>query len=374
MNPTRQPCARQPQWPSPVDWLNPLTKGLIAAINPAIRCDMVTGASLIFSGATLEARKAGRAALSNGSSTFSYVDLPSRTYTQGTILAVTEPSALAMNTGVVQIASMASSNPIVSIRTGNTTSSSKIRLWLRGDDGGSVGEGRGDGALDAFAVGKTSVAAITFKVGGRYYAFANGVKDTKSESVSSTAFTLSRVAIGALSFAGGSGDFYNGATSLVLFFGRVLTDAEIAALSANPWRIFRGQSPLPLAATPVSPQLLSPTGQLAGSTWIASNGGALYTCVDESAPDEADYTYTTTPGAWEEFTFPSGGAVSAAGGHVRYRIPAGSGSVTVELRQGSTVLQTWGPHTLSGSLQAFDQTITAGTSDSSDLRVRFTAS
>lgn len=126
-----------------------------------------------------------------------------------------------------------------------------------------------------------------------------------------------------------------------------------------------------------APQLLSPTGQLAGSTWLASSGGDLYTCVDETSPDEADYTYTATPGAWEEFTFPSPDAAhngDASGGYVRYRIPAGSGEITVDLKQGAAVLETWGPHTLTGALQAFEQPITATTSDSSDLRVRFTAS
>lgn len=123
-----------------------------------------------------------------------------------------------------------------------------------------------------------------------------------------------------------------------------------------------------------APQVFAPTGQLVSSTWLSSTGGALYTCVDETSPNEADYIYTTTPGAFAEFTFPNGGAVSAAGGFVRYNIPAGSGSVTVELRQGSTILQTWGPHTLTGSLQTFSQSITASTSDSNDLRVRFTAS
>lgn len=174
-----------------------------------------------------------------------------------------------------------------------------------------------------------------------------------------------------------NGEIFTSADGLFFLgvaFNSSLSDAEIRSLSANPWQIFKAGYRVLSAATAPAPQLLAPTGQLAGSTWIASNGGALYTCVDESAPDEADYTYTTTAGAWEEFTFPTGGAVSVNGGHVRYRIPAGSGAITVELRQGASVLQTWGPHTLTGALQAFDQTITASTSDSTDLRVRFTAS
>jgi hypothetical protein len=126
-----------------------------------------------------------------------------------------------------------------------------------------------------------------------------------------------------------------------------------------------------------APQLLAPIGRLAGSTWTASTGGTTYSCVDETSPDDADYAYTTTPGSWEEFTFDtpdSGHNGSVEGGYVRYRLPAGSGAITVELRQGASVLETWGPHTLTGSLQAFAQPITASTSNSSDLRLRFTAS
>ena len=168
---------------------------------------------------------------------------------------------------------------------------------------------------------------------------------------------------------------HSSATYVLLFlmWNRELSVAEYQRLYDNIDLLFEPE-PLRWFISGSVPQLLAPTGQTAGSTWIASNGGALYTCVDETVADEADYTYTTTPGAWEEFTFPNGGAVSAAGGFVRYNIPAGSGAITVELRQGASVLETWGPHALTGSLQTFSQSITASTSDSNDLRVRFTAS
>lgn len=177
-----------------------------------------------------------------------------------------------------------------------------------------------------------------------------------------------------LSFLGGY-TFGGGSIALAgMVVGEAWDDAKALNFIDNPWQIFEPQPMTWFSPSASAPQLLAPTGQLAGSTWLASNGGALYTCVDETVADEADYTYTTTSGAWEEFTFPNGGSVSAAGGFVRYNIPAGSGAITVELRQGASVLETWGPHTLTGSLQTFAQPITASTSDSNDLRVRFTAS
>ena len=126
-----------------------------------------------------------------------------------------------------------------------------------------------------------------------------------------------------------------------------------------------------------APQLLAPTGEISGSTWIASNGGTTYSCVDEATADGADYAYTLTSGAWVEWSFDapdSGHNGSAAGGYARYQLPAGSGSITVTLRQGSTVLETYGPHTLTGSTQDFAQLIATATSNSTDLRLRFTAS
>lgn len=172
--------------------------------------------------------------------------------------------------------------------------------------------------------------------------------------------------------------YFDGDIYLGLVWNKWLPDGAIRDLIENPWRVFEPlrQITMPLMLVD-PPQLLSPTGRLAGSTWTASTGGTTYSCVDETSPDDGDYAYTATPDDWEEFTFDapdSGHNGSAEGGYVRYRLPAGSGAITVELRQGSTVLESWGPHTLTGALQAFAQQITASTSNSSDLRLRFTAS
>ena len=162
----------------------------------------------------------------------------------------------------------------------------------------------------------------------------------------------------------------------LFIFDRALSQVEIKSLHNNPWQIFVPlERHFPLVAA--APQLLAPTGEISGSTWLASSGGTTYSCVDEAVADGADFAYTLTPGAWVEWVFEtpdSNHNGSAAGGYARYQLPAGSGSITVTLRQGSTVLETYGPHTLTGSVQDFAQLITSATSDSTDLRLRFTAS
>lgn len=166
---------------------------------------------------------------------------------------------------------------------------------------------------------------------------------------------------------------FDGTIFLTLRWDRILSGAEHAAIADNPWQIFKPRTFLLGSLT--SPQLLYPTGDVAGGTWLASTGTDLFACIDETAASDADYIYTTVPGAYQEFSFPDGGAVDpSTGGHVRYRLPAGTGTITAILKQGSTTLQTLGTHTLTGSAQDIDITISASVADSDDLRVGFTAS
>ncbi len=163
----------------------------------------------------------------------------------------------------------------------------------------------------------------------------------------------------------------SGCVAFARAWRRGLSIHEMRSLHGTPWQIF---APLERRRGSVGdpPQLLAPTGPATSTGWLSSTGGDLYTCVDEATADGADYVYTTTPGSVVEWTFPSGGAVSANGGFVRYQIPAGTGSVSVELRQGASLVQTLGTHTLTGSVQNIEVAITASTTDSVDLRVRFT--
>ncbi len=174
------------------------------------------------------------------------------------------------------------------------------------------------------------------------------------------------------------GDPANGSSNHTVIslvgWGRYLRAEERAALRNNPWQVFEPEI-IPLFWSSNPPQIVYPNGDVAGGAWLPSTGTDLYACIDETAASDADYIYTTVPGAYQEFYFPDCGAVDpSTGGHVRYRIPAGTGTITTILKQGSTTLQTLGTHTLTGSAQDIDITISASVANSDDLRVGFTAS
>lgn len=359
--------------PARIGWSNPITRKLAVVSQPGLsfprQRNLVDQAAAIFDGVSSKRiEKLGTAGYISGS--------------VGSRIGFSAPASSG-DMAIITVAvpgSTASGQTFAGVF--NTTGGSAVGNYLSIESGPVYSALSTDGANWNAASGRAPVAGELVVLGANFTAsggrslYINGSLAGSSPTARNPT-GMNEFLVGC--YHGGSGSGYlsplTGSVLLSLLFLRTLADAEHASIAAQLGQIYQaGYSPLLRPATAAPPQLLSPTGQLAGSTWIASNGGALYTCVDETVADEADYTYTTTPGTWEEFTFPTGGAVSAAGGHVRYRIPAGSGAVTAELRQGTTVLQTWGPHTLTGSLQAFDQTITASTSDSTDLRVRFTAS
>ena len=99
--------------------------------------------------------------------------------------------------------------------------------------------------------------------------------------------------------------------------------------------------------------------------------------LDEGTYSDADYIVSATPSTCEmRVTTATDPAVST--GHIlRYRLLAGTGSITAILKQGSTTIASYGPHTLTGSAQDFTQTLTGGEADSitdyGDLRVVFTS-
>lgn len=205
----------------------------------------------------------------------------------------------------------------------------------------------------------------------------NGIEKTSSLSVVSasapnidTSNTLDELQIGKVQH----GSALNGSVVFARAWRVRKTLAELQALNSAPWCIFANKV-IPLFWSSNPPQIVYPNGDVAGGAWLPSTGTDLYACIDETSASDTDYIYTTVPGAYQEFTFPNCGAVDpSTGGHVRYRIPAGTGTITAILKQGSTTLQTLGTHTLTGSAQDIDITISASVADSDDLRVGFTAS
>lgn len=202
----------------------------------------------------------------------------------------------------------------------------------------------------------------------RYYA-KNALARTVAETVLPNANAGRRTTM-----LGSSGSQGLASCGILLVWSRVISLLEYKRLYDNPYIVFSSRIPTLLSSLS-SPQILYPTGDVAGGTWLPSTGTDLFACVDETVASDADYIYTTVPGSYQEFSFADGGAVDpSTGGHVRYRLPAGTGTIVAVLKQGSTTLQTLGTHTLTGSAQDIDVTITASVANSTDLRVGFTAS
>jgi hypothetical protein len=142
-----------------------------------------------------------------------------------------------------------------------------------------------------------------------------------------------------------------------------------------PWRIFK---PLPgyfPVAAASAPQLLVPISDVSAGAWTPSAGSDLYAMLDEGTYSDADYIVSTTSSTCEMRVTVGTDPVSSTGHILRYRLLAGTGTISASLKQGSTTIASYGPHMLTGAAQDFAQTLSGGEADSitdySDLRVVF---
>lgn len=111
-------------------------------------------------------------------------------------------------------------------------------------------------------------------------------------------------------------------------------------------------------------QYARPTADVTPGSWTPSTGTDLYAVIDETTASDTDYilaqSATTCVIQLGSLSDPT-----ASDNHVlSYRLLAGSGSVTVRLKQGATTIATFGPHTLTGAAQDFVQTLSGAGADS----------
>lgn len=375
---------KQLQYPAAIDRSNSLTRGLIAAINPATGIDHVTGRFINWTGGAKRTFADGAACVSTegySTSIYAHVDLPAKTYTTLTGVVVTTPRTVGTNQAALQFALSTTGNAIFGIRSGLTTAS-KVRFWIV-DDAGDYPAAEIDSNAVAFVAGQRVVVGVeATSRGGSIFAFINGVKDSATTtSFAGTAdYTVDRVGLNCVSAYFGNEDFWDGETGLYLVWNRALTADEHARIAANPWQVFAPtrRTTLSLPVSGPAAQLLAPVSDVAGGAWTPSSGSDLYAMVDETAYSDAD-TIQATSATTCTLALAAGTDPSSSSGHIlRYRLLAGSGAVTVTLKQGSTTIASWGPHTLTGAAQDFAQTLTGGQADSitdyTALRVEFTSS
>ena len=125
----------------------------------------------------------------------------------------------------------------------------------------------------------------------------------------------------------------------------------------------------------VTVQFLRPASDISAGAWTPSTGSSLFGTINETPADDA--TYNTTPSASTfEVKLGAGASPGVTTGHiVRYRAK-GTGSLTVSLMQGTTVIATATP-SITAAYQTFTFTLTGAEAgnitDYTDLRLRFTS-
>ena len=160
-----------------------------------------------------------------------------------------------------------------------------------------------------------------------------------------------------------------------VLWNRALTETEIFSYARDPNQIFAPRPVYFPVAAASAPQLLVPISDVSAGAWTPSAGSDLYAMLDEGTYSDADYIVSTTSSTCEMRVTVGTDPVSSTGHILRYRLLAGTGTISASLKQGSTTIASYGPHMLTGAAQDFAQTLSGGEADSitdySDLRVVF---
>ncbi|MBL0307655.1 MAG: hypothetical protein IPQ25_16995 [Chitinophagaceae bacterium] len=359
---------RQPQYPARIDQSNPLTRGLIAAVNPASGIDHVSGTPINWTGNAKRTVCDGSVCVSTegyGTNIYAYANLPSKTYTSLTGVAITTPRSVSTNLSVLQFGSTTNGAPIFSIRSGYTTAS-KMRFFVR-DDNYQPPAAETDSSATAFVAGKRVVVGMeATSRGGSLFAYINGVRDSATTTSNANAYdyTLDRIGLNCLSNVDGNEDFWDGESGLFLLWDRLLTLDEHARIAENPWQVFAEEKTAFLRLSVVSVQLQRPVSDVSAGTWTASTGSDLYAMLDETSVNDADYIVTTGASTCEVALGSLTDPAVSTGHKVRYRLSANTGGITVRLREGTTTIATWTHNPAPSALTTYEQTLTGGEADS----------
>ena len=123
-------------------------------------------------------------------------------------------------------------------------------------------------------------------------------------------------------------------------------------------------------------QLIRPTSDITSGAWSPSTGTDLFAMLDEVSPNDSDFITTTSTSTAEVGLSTAGDPAVSTGHIIRYRAK-GTGTLTVSLIQGTTVIATNVP-SLTTSFQTYTFTLSGAEADSitdySNLRLRFVSS
>lgn len=364
---------KQPQFNARIDTNNPITRGLVFAYNPATGTGFAVINGLLKSATTIGSTNiansiAGRGTVFSGNTANRIVFASPISSGDMTLVVVATPSAASSGQaffGLFNSADVNASSNYLSIESGPVYGalSTDNSNWV-------AASGRAPVANEIVTLG------ASFTASGKRDLYINGAFSASSATARNPT-GLDVVSVGC--YNGGSASGWlsplTGRVFVSLVFNRVLSASEHKALSENPWRIFK---PLPgyfPVAAASAPQLLVPISDVSAGAWTPSAGSDLYAMLDEGTYSDADYIVSTTSSTCEMRVTVGTDPVSSTGHILRYRLLAGTGTISASLKQGSTTIASYGPHMLTGAAQDFAQTLSGGEADSitdySDLRVVF---
>lgn len=355
--------AKQPEYLAEIDWNNPITRGLQLAFDGRSKCDALTRRKFTGSGLVKPTIR-GHGYEIVGDSTVATLAKPCPVGTGASAFILMRCDSIPTARSIFGRGNWPSGNVCSISRDGLDLA---VYDQTYGQTSSTLGTFQ-DSGLHSYGVSGNS-SAVTGYIDGKY---------GNTDSSFSFAFQPASLnwVIGTSS-DDATGEYAAGVYLLCLAWNRVLSATEHLSLHVNPWQIFR-QSPrfISVLATG-SVQLLSPISDVSAGDWLPSTGTDLYATVDESSYGDTDYIYATSATTCT-LALASGGDPGVSTGHkLSYRLLAGSGAVTVTLKQSTTTVVSWGPHTLTGAAQSFTQTLTGGQADSitdySALRVEFEA-
>lgn len=385
LSPAAERWARQPQIPVGIDSSNTITQLLRFAYNGATGIDHVylrdrnPFPAVMPAGAPLRAapKDAGRGRRQSGVDTdqlqIYFVD---RAYPPPTSYSITLAVQFYAASAKTQTA-FAFANETFDIGFEIGTSGTNVDVWAKDYTGTNWEQTTGPtysagDVIDAVVV-VTAGAPLKLYV-GKGGAVSSSTSNFDNDSVGFTGVTP---VVGDRIIAG-STNALNGIVTHAMVWDRALSQSEVKEVLRNPWRVF---APLRRLVFPnptiPPPQLLSPVSDVSAGSWTPSSGTDLYAMLDETVASDTDYIAATSATTCT-LALASGSDPASSTGHIlRYRLPPGSGTVSVALKQGTTTIASWGPHSLTGSAQDFAQTLTGSEADSitdySALRVEFTS-
>lgn len=281
----------QPQQAAGVDWLHPLSKGLLTLGTVAgdTPIDVLNSVSLKPSGGTcsIATRSRGLAtAVGSGINDVWTATLPAKP-TSG--ITAHSTFCLAYSDGSTSVRKRA-------MRLGSSVSGTVMALDFHDGVNNFVGASYQVTGATFPGLGSTSnpqpgvVYSVGFSRSGTTQTMVlNGTQEAGASTTSSNGLiadvnqlAISNNSAGALPFVGG--------VFIWAAWSRALSVAELRTLHQNPWQLFAPAPARLWAATIPAVTITRPGSDITVSGWTATPGGSLFDAINEAGtPDDADY-------------------------------------------------------------------------------------